>query len=322
MSLNHDSFPLTPFGKRMLENPDLPAVLYQQYKPTNHENIISLNELNDPVGDEAFEISKGFIHRYDNKVLLKVTDTCDAYCRFCFRKDMIANGNGILSEENMAVALKYIKETPVVNEIIISGGDPLTLSNRRIKKLIGDLSSISTLKTIRFHTRTPIIKPSRIDDEFINILKSYPKQIIMVLHINHANEMTIAVVDKILKLRQRSILLKSQSVLLKSINDNVEALENLIRTISQLGIQPYYLHHLDKAHGTRHFHVPIERGSALMQRIKSKSPELDMPVYVLDLPEGHGKIAILSSNVENIGNNNYRVTDRKGRIHHYEDIAI
>ncbi len=320
--INTTSLPLTPTAVRYLENHNTSLAIQRQYKPSEAENIYLQSQFSDPIGDEKHTVTKGLVHRYPHKVLLKITDNCAAYCRFCFRKDMIANGNGILSDNEINAAVQYILNNPQINEIIFSGGDPLTLSNRRLHLIINTLSKIDHLKIIRFHTRTPLIKPNRLDNEFKDILLETGKKAIIVLHINHDDEITDLVTNTLKKFKNTSIIFKSQTVLLRNVNDNEHALITLFKKLKQSNIIPYYLHHMDKAFGTKHFHVPIQKGIALVNKIKNKLPYDAVPQYTLDLPNGFGKIDLMSKSLNHIKHNHYQITDPKGQIHNYNDEGL
>ena len=292
----------------------------RQYIPSDQENIIALNENADPIGDNAHSPVKGIVHRYPDRALLKITDTCNIYCRFCFRKEMVGKGEGVLSSAELEAAFEYIKSTPQLKEIILTGGDPLTLSNRRLQEVIDRLEKIDHLDIIRFHTRAPIVNPSRVDDEFLQIINQCQKAVCMVLHANHAQEINDTIVAVLKKLSGTNMTLLSQSVLLKGVNDNVETLENLFRALIKHNVKPYYLHHLDHAPGTEHFRTSMKRGRQLMNELQGRISGICLPTYVLDIPGGFGKIPINDCYVEETGNGNYIVKDIHGNKHHYSDI--
>lgn len=311
--------PITAQVWDTIKSEDLSDPVAKQYLPAAEENIIALNEHPDPIGDNAHSPVEGVVHRYPDRALLKITDTCTVYCRFCFRKEMVGKGEGILSINELDDALEYISATPEIHEIILSGGDPLTLSNRRFKDLLKQLEEIKHIDIIRIHTRTPIVHPKRIDADFLEILNDCTKALYLVLHVNHAQEINTAVESAFNKLSRTRAILLSQSVLLKGINDNVGSLENLFRTLVNNRIKPYYLHHPDLAPGTGHFRVSIEKGQALMKALRGKISGLCIPTYVLDIPGGHGKAPIGTCSIHATEKDHYIVEDYQGIEHHYQD---
>lgn len=298
---------------------DLSDPVARQYLPSMEEQIIAPQENPDPIGDNALSPVKGLVHRYPDRALLKITDTCDVYCRFCFRKEMVGQGQGVLAPEEIDAALDYIQSAPQIREVILSGGDPLTLSNRRLKALLEKLAALKQLDIIRIHTRTPLVKPTRIDAEFLEIINTCPKALYLVMHVNHAQEINNAVKEGFAKLSKTNAVLLSQSVLLKGVNNNAATLEDLFRTLIANRVKPYYLHHPDLAPGTAHFRISIEEGQRLMKTLTDRLSGLALPTYVLDIPGGHGKVPIRSSYLEHRGNGDYIVENYKGHKHLYHD---
>ena len=290
----------------------------RQYIPSSEENKILPDETTDPIGDDIHSPINGLVHRYPDRVLLKITDTCAVYCRFCFRKDMVDQGKGVLTESNIEQIIAYIQNAPQVREVIFSGGDPLTLSNRRLKSILSKLASIEHLDVIRFHTRAPVVSPERFDNELINILTSLPQAVYMVIHTNHANEINDAVKNTLKKLSNTSIQMLSQSVLLKGVNDDVTTLENLFRTLIRNNVKPYYLHHLDKARGTSHFRVSINRGKKIFSALQDRLSGIAMPRYVMEIPDGHGKMPVNDTYFTQ-HEDHWEVKDFKGKTHIYQE---
>ncbi|HPF77779.1 MAG TPA: lysine-2,3-aminomutase-like protein [Alphaproteobacteria bacterium] len=289
----------------------------RQYYPSSDEKIISLKENPDPIGDHVHSPLKGLVHRHKSRVLLKITDTCAVYCRFCFRKEMVGKGQGILKDHDVEKIISYIEKHQEINEVIFSGGDPLNLSNRRLSALMQQLEKINNIDIIRFHTRVPIVTPQRIDQEFIDIINRCSKAVYIVLHVNHAQEIDQTVKDMISRLVKSKAVLLSQSVLLKGVNDNVDALSDLFHSLVKNSVKPYYLHHPDLAPGTGHFRVSIAQGQALMKELRRKISGLCIPSYVLDIPGGHGKIPVDHCYLSSLQDNGYSVEDTRGNTHRY-----
>ena len=289
----------------------------KQYVPDEREEVIAPEENADPIGDDAHSPVKGIVHRYPDRVLLKITDTCSVYCRFCFRKEMVGQGEGVLSEDEIDAALAYVRGDKNIREMILTGGDPLTLSNRRMSGLFAKLESIPHLDIIRIHTRAPIVQPGRIDEDLTGLFASLTKALYVVLHVNHAQEIDANVEEAFFKLSRSGAVLLSQSVLLKGVNDNADVLEALFRKLLAHRVKPYYLHHPDLAPGTGHFRVPIKEGQDIMKALRGKVTGLAYPTYVLDLPGGYGKMPLTPNYLEELTGGTYRVEDYKGGKHLY-----
>jgi lysine 2,3-aminomutase len=289
----------------------------RQYIPDVREAVILPGEDADPIGDFAHSPVKGIVHRYPDRVLFKVTNTCAIYCRFCFRKEMVGKGDGILSPFEIGDAMEYIRSNPQIREVIFSGGDPLTLSNRRIAQLLEVLADIPHIELIRFHTRAPIVSPDRVDDEFISLLQSQKKAVYVLLHVNHAQEINEAVEKVLFKLSRSGAVVLSQSVLLKGINDNAQTLETLFRKLLAHRVKPYYLHHPDLAPGTSHFRLSIKQGQEIMKQLRGRVTGLAYPTYVLDIPGGHGKMPLTPCYIAKLSDGTYMIEDFEGNTHAY-----
>ncbi len=289
----------------------------RQYIFTPEEHRIKQYELADPIGDDAHSPVKGIVHRYPDRVLLKITDTCAVYCRFCFRKETVGGGVGTLRDEEVQAALDYVRSHTEIREIILTGGDPLTLSNRRLGDLLTKIESIGHVELIRIHTRAPLVNPARVDDGLLTLFKDMEKALYVVLHVNHANEINEAIRKAVRQLSQTGAVLLSQSVLLKGVNDNPETLETLFRTLLANRIKPYYLHHPDLAPGTSHFYVDINRGQDIIKSLRGRVTGLAYPHYVLDLPGGFGKMPLTPCAVTGSEGTLYEIEDYKGKKHRY-----
>jgi len=257
--------------------------LLLQVLPLAEELNNPVDYLDDPVGDLSALKDNGLIHKYQDRVLFITTGACAINCRFCFRRNF-PYGDSQLNSQNEVLAFEYIADNPQINEVIFSGGDPLLLSDQRIQHLLQKLANISHIKRVRFHTRLPIVLPSRITRELINILQNTPLAIIIVTHCNHANELSVDVNNACLKLKQSNITLLNQSVLLKNINDNITALSQLSEQLFSCGILPYYLHSLDKAKGTSHFDVDQKKAIQLHQLLQKRLSGYLVPKLVKEEP--------------------------------------
>ena len=290
----------------------------RQFLPDTAELTIRPEELHDPIGDTTYSPTPGLTHRYPDRVILAATHTCEVYCRFCFRREAVGE-EGALPEADLEAALAYIAATPAIWEVILTGGDPLVLSPRRLSALMLRLSAIPHVEIIRFHTRMPVVAPARITAEMIEALRARPTTY-LVLHTNHAQEITPAAEAALKRLADAGIPLLSQTVLLKGINDDAATLESLFRTLLRHRVTPYYLHHCDLARGTSHFRTTIAAGQAIMAALRGRLSGIGLPTYVLDIPGGFGKVPIGPGYVETTGDA-YQITDWQGRRHRYSDPA-
>ncbi|KAF0171704.1 MAG: lysine 2 3-aminomutase [Rhodobacteraceae bacterium] len=288
----------------------------RQFLPNTAELTIRPEELHDPIGDATYSPTPGLTHRYPDRVILAATHTCEVYCRFCFRREAVGE-EGALPDADLTAALAYIAATPAITEVILTGGDPLVLSPRRLAALMQRLAAIPHVEIVRFHTRVPVVAPARITAEMVRALRARPTTY-LVLHTNHAQEITPAAQAALAQLADAGIPLLSQSVLLRGINDDAATLETLFRTLLRHRVTPYYLHHCDLARGTSHFRTTIAAGQAIMAALRGRLSGIGIPTYVLDIPGGFGKVPIGPGYVQPSGDG-YQITDWQGRLHSYRD---
>ncbi|WBU61137.1 lysine-2,3-aminomutase-like protein [Paracoccus albus] len=293
------------------------APIAAQFVPDERELIVRSDELHDPIGDEAHSPVPGLTHRYPDRAIMHVTQTCDVYCRFCFRREVVGAA-GPLPRSELDAALAYIERTPALREIILTGGDPMTLSARRIGEILDRVEQIEHVEVIRFHSRVPVVSPERIAD-LAPALKRQ-KAIYVVIHTNHADELTPEARTAIRLLADSGVALLSQTVLLRGVNDDVETLARLFRSLTALRVTPYYLHHCDLARGTSHFRTTIDEGLALVAALRGHLSGVAMPRYVLDLPGGFGKVPLDSEAVTKLGAGRWKIRDWRGQVHNYRDV--
>ncbi|MEQ1718541.1 MAG: lysine-2,3-aminomutase-like protein, partial [Hyphomicrobium sp.] len=303
----------------LIDRSDAADPIARQFVPDARELEMHSRELTDPIGDHAHSPLPGLVHRYKDRVLLKIAHVCPVYCRFCFRREMVGPDLGeALAPKDLQAALVYICEHPEIWEVILTGGDPFVLSPRRIAEVTQALSAIPHVKILRWHTRVPVADPARVTADLVTALTATNKTVVVALHTNHARELTAAARGAIARLANAGGLLVSQTVLLKGINDDAGTLEALMRALVEARVKPYYLHHGDLAPGTAHFRTTIHAGKALMQDLRRRLSGLALPTYVLDIPGGHGKVEIESHVIAN-ANGSYTVRDANDGLHHYED---
>jgi lysine 2,3-aminomutase len=287
-----------------------------QFVPSSLELHRTSEELADPIGDETHSPTAGIVHRYPDRVLFKLTSVCPVYCRFCFRRETVGKSSAALDELEVEQALRYIESNPKIWEVVLSGGDPLILSQRRLKAVMRRLEAIEHVGVIRFHTRVPVVQPEAIDAGLIEALK-LSKAVYVVLHTNHAQELSSAARSACARLIDSGFPMLSQTVLLKGVNSDAQTLTTLFRTLVAMRIKPYYLHHGDLARGTSHFRTSIEEGQALMAQLRGTVSGLCQPVYVLDIPGGHGKVPIGPNYLSRTDDGKITVNDIRGLPHSY-----
>ena len=309
---------VTPAMSALIDPNDPNDPIARQFIPDTAELLRLPEEREDPIGDAAHSPVEGIVHRYPDRVLLKAVHVCPVYCRFCFRREMVGpQGLGTLPSQAMDAAFAYIAAHPDIWEVILTGGDPLVLSPRRLASIMERLATIGHVKIVRFHTRVPVVEPERVDDALIEALKASGKTTYLALHANHPRELTEAARSACARLVDSGIVMVSQSVLLKGVNDDPNTLASLMRAFVENRIKPYYLHHPDLAPGTSHFRLTIEEGQALVAALRGRISGLCQPTYILDIPGGHGKTVISASTIEDNGGGCYTVSDFNGAEHAY-----
>jgi L-lysine 2,3-aminomutase len=278
------------FANRINQNdPDDP--LFKQVWPSIEEESDQLGYTKDPLNEVNHQATPGLLHKYQGRVLLVLTGACAIHCRYCFRR-YFPYSDSNPSGANLEKAIKYLQKETSVTEVILSGGDPLSISDERLSDLVSRLAEIPHLKRLRIHTRFPIVVPERINDACLDWLTKTRLQLAIVLHVNHANELDESVEQAILKLRNHNIPLFNQSVLLKGVNDSAQTLVNLSEALFTYGIIPYYLHLLDPVAGASHFEVDEYSAILLMHEIQKVLPGYLIPTLVREDCDAHHKTII------------------------------
>ncbi len=262
--------------------------ILRQFLPTVEEEKVSAGFIKDPVGDGLVRCAPKLLHKYEGRVLLVCTSACAMHCRYCFRQ----NFDYEVKEKEFEKELAFIAADPSINEVILSGGDPLSLSNERLESLLRRLEAISHIKKVRFHTRFPIGIPERIDPPFVELLSSLRFQLFIVIHANVAEEVDDDVVERLARLRKGGAVILNQAVLLRGVNDRVDVLQALCHRLIDSGILPYYLHQLDKVQGAGHFEVTEEEGKVLMKELARHVPGYGLPRYAKEISGESGKTLI------------------------------
>ncbi|TGQ64115.1 KamA family radical SAM protein [Mesorhizobium sp. M00.F.Ca.ET.186.01.1.1] len=292
-----------------------------QVIPSADELVASEGELDDPIGDHDYSPVPRLTHRHADRVLLFPTYQCAVYCRFCFRKESLtAIGRGY-TREALEPALAYIAAHPEIREVILTGGDPLSLPDKALAEIRARIEAIAHVRLLRIHTRVPVALPARITPGLVAALQGR-LMVTIVTHFNHPREISDAAEAACRSLRQAGFVLLNQTVLLKGVNDSVEVLEELCRELMyRLGTKPYYLHHGDLARGMAHRRTTIAEGQALAEALRARLSGICNPVYVIDLPDGGGKVPLGPCYVEARDGESWRIRGLDGEVRDYTEIA-
>jgi lysine 2,3-aminomutase len=278
-------------------------------------------ELDDPIADHDFSPVPRLTHRHADRVLLFPTYQCAVNCRFCFRKESLTSIGRGYTREALEEAFAYIADHTEIREVILTGGDPLSLPDKALAEIRARVEAIPHVRLLRIHTRVPVALPARITSGLVSALQGR-LMVSVVTHFNHAREITSAAETACRTLRQAGFVLLNQSVLLKGVNDTVEVLEELCRELMyRLGVKPYYLHHGDLARGMAHRRTTIEEGQALAAALRQRLSGICNPVYVLDLPQGGGKVPLGACHVEGRDGETWRIRGLDGEVRVYREVV-
>lgn len=279
------------FAARMEKgNPQDP--LLRQVLAVGEELAVTPGFSQDPLAEAEHTPVPGILHKYHGRVLFVVTGACAVNCRYCFRRHFPYN-DYMPTRERFSDALAWLAQQPQVNEVILSGGDPLTLTDRKLKELVEALAQIPHLKRLRIHSRSPVMIPERINEALIELLGNSRWQSVLVLHANHANELTPALAQGVTALRQQGVTVLNQAVMLAGVNDSVAAQEALANGLFDCGVLPYYVHQLDKVQGAAHFMVPDEKALQIMKALRARLPGFLLPQLVRENPGGKSKTPVV-----------------------------
>src|SRR5947208_738372 len=317
---------ITPALVELIDASDPEDPIARQFVPSAAELEVQPGESADPIGDHPHSPVPGIVHRYPDRVLFKLVRVCAVYCRFCFRREMVGPGKATaLSEAAYRDALDYIRGHRKIWEVILTGGDPLMLSPRRLAEIMTDLAAIDHVRIVRIHTRVPVAAPARIDEDMVEALRVDGATTWIAVHANHPRELSDEARLACARLADAGIPLVSQTVLLRGVNDDAKVQEALMRAFVENRIKPYYLHHGDLAPGTAPLRSTISAGQELLPHLRRRLSGLCQPDYVLDIPGGHGKAPIGPNYLSHPGSREcdlssetqYRIVDYCGDVHLY-----
>ncbi len=309
---------ITPYYFSLINLKDENDPIRKQAIPTIKELNVTSHDMQDPLEEDVDSPVKGLTHRYPDRVLLLVTDQCSMYCRHCTRRRMAGEHDGAMPSEQIKKAIEYIKNHPEVRDVLLSGGDPFTLSTPKLEGIISQLYEIPHVEIIRLGSRMPVVCPMRIDDELVSMLKKYQPLYVNV-HFNHPNEMTDEACHALWKLADNGIPLGNQSVLLRGINDHPGVMKNLIHLLLKNRVKPYYIYQCDLSKGISHFRTPVSVGIQIIESLRGHTTGLGIPTFVIDAPGGGGKIPVNPNYVISHGYHRVILRNYEGLIVSYPE---
>jgi lysine 2,3-aminomutase len=311
---------VTPYFMSLLAKEDPDDPIRRTVIPTSAEFIKTPEEDDDPLGEDDQSPVPGLIHRYPDRVLLLVLDFCSTFCRYCTRSRVVGHGAIYPSRSRLEQAIEYIRATPAVRDVIISGGDPLTLNDERLNWLLFRLREIPHLEVIRIGTKVPAVLPQRITPNLVRMLRRY-HPLWMSLHFTHPGECTPEAYRACERLANAGIPLGSQTVLLKGINDNVDTMKALCHHLLRMRVRPYYIYQCDPISGSSHFRTPVEKGLEIIRGLRGFTSGYAVPTYVIDAPGGGGKIPLMPNYIEGRDGDDLLLRNYANRAYRYPDSA-
>jgi lysine 2,3-aminomutase len=309
---------ITPYYASLIDPDNPEQSIRRTMVPVVNELLVSAGESPDPLGEESHSPVPGLIHRYPDRVLFLVTDYCSSYCRYCTRSRMVGKRK-TSGKKQWQKAIDYIAATPSVRDVLLSGGDPLTLPDEQIDWLLGSLRRIPHVELIRIGTKAPIVLPQRITPKLVEMLKKHHPLWISI-HCTHPDEITSEVSVACTRLADAGIPLGSQTVLLAGINDSVETMRRLMHSLVKIRVKPYYLYQCDPILGSSHFRTPVSKGLEIYQGLRGHTTGYAVPNYVIDAPGGGGKIPLIPETVAGRDGNDLLIRNYEGNVYRYPDV--
>ncbi|NPE27300.1 lysine 2,3-aminomutase [Methanococcoides sp. SA1] len=316
-----EKFPLsiTPYYLSLIESDDFRNdPIFLQAFPSPEELTVSVDELEDPLSEDTDSPVEGITHRYPDRVLFHISNVCSMYCRHCTRKRKVGDIDYIPEKEKILEGIEYIRNTPQVRDVLLSGGDPLMLSDDFLDWILTEINSIPHVEVIRIGSRMPVVLPYRITDELVNVLKKH-HPIWLNTHFNHPREMTFSSRQALKKLADAGIPLGNQTVLLAGVNDCQRIIKKLVHKLVQNRVRPYYLYQCDLSEGLSHFRTPVGKGIEIMENLIGHTSGFAVPTYVIDAPHGGGKIPVMPNYIISWSTNRVILRNYEGVITTYKE---
>ncbi|MFW5734287.1 MAG: KamA family radical SAM protein [Oceanidesulfovibrio sp.] len=316
-------FPLavTPYYLSLVDGDDPDCPVRRAVVPTMQEAVLGPGEADDPLGEESHTPTPGLVHRYPDRVLFLATDFCSTYCRYCTRSRLVGRGNAGSVRARWDKCIEYIASTPAVRDVIVSGGDPLTMPDEAIDYLLGRLRAIDHVEIIRLGTKVPAVLPQRINRDFVRMLRKH-HPLFMSCHMMHPRELTPETNRAFEMLADAGIPMGSQTVLLAGVNDAPETLAELFHGLLRVRVRPYYLYQCDPIRGSAHFRTTVGKGIELMTSLRGHTSGYAVPTYVVDAPGGGGKVPIYAQTMLGRNEDGLALVNYEGRVYHYPDAQI
>jgi len=309
---------ITPYYLSLINPHDPADAVRVQAVPSMAEFLDQECGEEDPLSEDQFSPVPCIVHRYPDRCLLIATNACALYCRYCTRKRIMHEGEAPPPRSVLKAAVDYVARTPAIRDVIVSGGDPLTWSTARIEDLLRQLRAIPHLEIIRLGSRVPVTLPQRITPELCAMLDRYGP-IWINLHFNHPREITADAALACDRLLRCGIPLNNQAVLLRGVNDDAETIKSLVHALMRIKVRPYYLYHCDRVHGAEHFRTTVEKGLEIIEKLRGHTSGLAVPTYVIDAPEGGGKIPIQPEYLLSYQGGKVVMRNFQNRVFHYQD---
>lgn len=315
---NRFSIAVTPYVLSLMDRENSNCPIRKQFIPSGKEQYISPVEMEDPCGEDHNSPVPGLVHRYPDRVLLLASNVCSVYCRYCTRSRLVGHKSDMKYSDLFERQLDYIRRNTQVRDVLVSGGDPLLLSDEKLDYMLGKIREIPHVQLLRLGSRVPIVLPQRITDNLASILGKY-HPFFMSLHVSHARELTPDVKNAVDKLCRAGIPLGSQTVLLKGINDSAEVMKEMLHKLLTFRIRPYYLYQCDPVQGTTHLRTSIAKGMQILRKLRGFTSGYAIPTYVVDAPGGGGKIPIEPANVVSQKDGCVRLRNWAGKVYEYKE---
>jgi lysine 2,3-aminomutase len=290
----------------------------RQAVPVEDEYKLSPNDMIDPLGEDSHMPVPGLVHRYPDRVLLLVVEVCSMYCRFCTRSRVVGTSAGFSKPANIDQAIEYIRAHRKVRDVLISGGDPLTLSDERLDEILGKLKAIPHVEFVRIGTRNPVTLPYRVTESLCEVLKKH-KPVWMSLHFNHPKEITPPVRKACGMLADSGVPLGSQTVLMKGLNDRAAIMKKLFHELLKIRVRPYYIYQCDPVKGTAHFRTTVSTGVQIIEKLRGHTTGYAVPTFVVDGPGGGGKIPLMPNYVVSVKEGVWTLRNFAGKIFTYRE---
>ena len=313
-------FSVTPYYMSLVSPDDPLHPVRRAVIPNINEMLKGPGEEDDPLGEESQSPVHGLVHRYPDRVLLLVHDFCSTYCRYCTRSRVVGNGSVTANEARLEKAIQYIRATPTITDVLISGGDPLLLSDNKLEWLLARLRLIPHVEIIRIGTKVPAVLPQRITPKLVRMLKRY-HPLWMSLHFMHPDECTPETLRACTMLADAGIPLGSQTVLLNGINDDVDTMKKLMHGLMKMRVRPYYLYQCDPISGSAHFRTPVAKGLEIIKGLRGHTSGYAVPTYVIDAPGGGGKIPLMPDSVVGHQGDDLLLRNYQERCFRYPDVT-